>query len=97
MRCEIYQRCKYDTAASPGLLQPLPIPERIRQPITMNFIEGLPSSQGKNMIYVVIVDRLSKSTHFMAISHPYSAAESAQSFLENVFKLHGDSISNSFS
>ena len=40
------------------------------------------------MVFVV-VDRLSKAAHFMALSHPYSAKEVAQSFLDNVFKLHG--------
>jgi len=79
---------KYETATSPGLLQPLPIPESIWQHITMDFIEGLPMSYGKQVIFVV-VDRLSKAAHFMALSHPYSAREVAQSFLDNVFKLHG--------
>jgi len=72
---------------SPGLLQPLPIPGNIWQHITMDFNEGLPNSYGKQVIFVV-VDKLSKVAHFMTLSHPYSAKEVAQSFLENVFKLH---------
>jgi len=86
--CTTCQQNKYDTTASPGLLQPLPIPETIWQYIIMDFIEGLPISYGKQVIFVV-VDRLSKAAHFMALSHPYSAKEVAQSFLDNVFKLHG--------
>jgi len=82
------QQNKSDSAASPGLLQPLPIPENIWQHITMDFIEGLLSSYGKQVIFVV-VDRLSKAAHFMTLFHPYSAKEVAQSFLDNVFKLHG--------
>ena len=81
-------KCKYETKAFPGLLQPLPISDLIWQHITMDFIEGLPSSFGKQVIFVV-VDRLSKAAHFMALSHPYSAADVAQSFLDHVFKLHG--------
>jgi hypothetical protein len=54
----------------------------------MDFIDGLPSSRGKSTIFVV-VDRLSKYAHFMALSHPYTAVSIAQIFFENIFKLHG--------
>lgn len=40
------------------------------------------------MIFV-IVDRLSKAAHFLAMSHTYFANSVAQLFVENVFKLHG--------
>lgn len=86
--CDICQRCKPDLAASPGLLQPLPIPERIWDDISLDFIEGLPSSAGKQVI-LVVVDRLSKYAHFMPLSHPYTALDVAQLFLDNIFKLHG--------
>nr|KYP34432.1 Transposon Ty3-I Gag-Pol polyprotein [Cajanus cajan] len=61
----------------------------------MEFIKGLPIYYGKKVIFVV-VDRLSKAAHFMALSHPYTATEVAQSFMDNVFKLHGfpDSITS---
>ena len=42
----------------------------------------------KSTIFVV-VDRLSKSTHFLALSHPYTAKMVAEKFLEGVVKLHG--------
>ncbi|CAM8925392.1 unnamed protein product [Rhodiola kirilowii] len=86
--CDICQKNKYDTSAKPGLLQPLPVPEGIWQSISMDFIEGLPQSFGKHCI-LVIVDRLSKNAHFLAISHPYTAIEVAQIYMDNVFKLHG--------
>lgn len=54
----------------------------------MDFITGLPKSQGKNVIFVV-VDRLSKSAHFMPLSNPFSAIKVAQCYLDNLFKLHG--------
>ncbi|KAL6203482.1 hypothetical protein ACLB2K_027182 [Fragaria x ananassa] len=54
----------------------------------MDFVEGLPKSNGFNAI-MVIVDRLSKFTHFVVVTHPFSAADIADTFLRNIFRLHG--------
>lgn len=35
------------------------------------------------------MDCLSKYAHFLSLSHPYTAMEVAQAYLDNVFKLHG--------
>lgn len=72
-RCDICQRYKTENVAYPGLLQPLPIPNRIWEEISMDFIDGLPSSQGCTAIWV-LVDRLSKYAHFIPLAHPYTAS-----------------------
>lgn len=56
--------------------------------ISVDFIPGLPRSQGKDVIFVV-VDRLSKYAHFISLSHPFTSVQVAQVYLDNVFRLHG--------
>jgi hypothetical protein len=56
--------------------------------INMDFIEGLPKSNGKEVIFIV-VDRFNKYAHLMTLTHPYSAITVAKSLMENVYKLHG--------
>lgn len=53
-KCVVCQRNKYDTSASPGLLQPLPILVFLWINICMNFIEGLPNSKGKFVIWIIV-------------------------------------------
>lgn len=86
--CDVCRRVKADNSAYPGLLHPLPIPQKVWTDISMDFIEGLPKSHGKDVI-LVVVDRLSKYAHFIALSHPYSAISVAQLFLDQIYRLHG--------
>ena len=86
--CPVCQKNKSENTPYPGLLQPLPVPDMAWTHISMDFIEGLPKSQGKDVI-LVVVDRFTKYAHFISISHPYTAQDIVTIFLDNVFKLHG--------
>nr|GEZ88180.1 hypothetical protein [Tanacetum cinerariifolium]GEZ89220.1 hypothetical protein [Tanacetum cinerariifolium] len=83
----VCQRSKPDLAVYPGLLHPLPVPDLIWTEISMEFIEGLPLSNGKS-VNLVVVDRLNKYSHFVALSHPYIAVQVANAFMDHVYKLH---------
>ena len=87
-QCSICQHAKHSLQHPMGLLQPLPIPGGVWQDLTMDFIEGLPKSEGYSVI-LVVVDRLTKYAHFLPIRHPYTALMVAQTFLDTVVKLHG--------
>ena len=54
----------------------------------MDFITGLPPSRGLTIV-LVVVDRLTKSAHFGALSSPFSAVTAADLFVNMVVKLHG--------
>jgi hypothetical protein len=86
-KCEVYQCNKGETGKSLGTLQPLPIPPAIWKDISMEFITDLPKSGNKSVI-MVVVDRLSKYSHFCALQHPFTASTVDQLFMDQVFKLH---------
>jgi hypothetical protein len=86
--CSTCQANKDEQTHPVGLLQPLPIPEHKWEIISMDFITGLPKVQGKDCIFVV-VDRLMKFAHFFAIATDFSAAQVADLFFREVFRLHG--------
>jgi hypothetical protein len=86
--CVTCQQNKSEHALPAGLLQPLPIPEQKWERIYMEFITGLPKVQGKDCIYVV-VDRLTKFSHFYAIPTEYNVVQVANIFFREVFRLHG--------
>lgn len=87
-KCQVCQRNKTEGLAPAGLLHPLPTPMRIWEDITIDLIEGLLNSEGYNAI-MVIVDRLSKYSHFLGLKHPISAKDVVGLFVREVVRLHG--------
>ncbi|XP_045922098.1 uncharacterized protein LOC123981380 isoform X2 [Micropterus dolomieu] len=59
--------------------------------IALDFVTGLPPSQGNNTI-LTIVDRLSKSVHFVALPKLPTARETADLLVQHVFHLHGNPL-----
>ena len=87
-QCQVCQQTKHLHTHPAGLLQPLPIPEGAWQDLSMDFIEGLPKSEGYDVI-LVIVNRFTKYAHFVPIKHPFTAPTIARAVFDNVVKLHG--------
>ncbi|KAH0660902.1 hypothetical protein KY289_029650 [Solanum tuberosum] len=76
-----------------GAFQRLPIPEWKWERITMDFVVGLPrTSRGVDSIWV-IVDRLTKSAHFLPVHTTFSAERLARIYIREVVRLHGVPVS----
>lgn len=86
--CKVCQRVKYEAMTSASLLQPLSIPSKIWEDLSIYFIVGLSKVRGFDTI-LVVVDRLSKYGHFIAICHPYTARDIAGIFIREVVRLYG--------
>lgn len=86
--CPTCQQAKPERVRYPGLLQPLGTPSSAWQTVSLDFVEGLPPSQGFNCI-LVVVDLFSKYSHFVALKHPFSALLVAKLFMQHIYKLHG--------
>jgi len=68
---------------------PLQVPEWKWSHIAMDFVTGLPrSSRGHDAIWV-IVDRLTKSAHFLPIRIDYPMDKLAQVYLQEIIRIHG--------
>jgi hypothetical protein len=86
--CVTCQRNKSEHLHLAGLLLPLPVPTTVWVDVGMDFIEALPRVNGKYVI-LTVVDRFSKSCHFIPLAHPYSAESVARVFFAEVVRLHG--------
>ena len=87
-QCLVCQKVKMEHQRPAGLLQPLPIPERKWEDITMDFVTGMPRTPtGKDAIWV-IVDRLTRSAHFLAIKVDFSLERLARLYIKEIVRLH---------
>ena len=86
--CQQCQQVKAEHQKPSDLLEPLEIPEWKWENITMDFVSGLPRTQRGHDAIWVIVDRLTKFTHFLLISMKYSLEKLAKMYLNGIIRLH---------
>ena len=91
--CLTCQQVKFEHQRPTGLLQELPLPKWKWERITMDFVVGLPKTQKGHDSIWVIVERLTKSAHFLAVKTTYTVAQYAQMYLDSIVALHGVPVS----
>jgi IS30 family transposase len=87
--CDTCQRVKEEHQRPAGLLQPLKILEWKWEEIEMDFIVGLPRTQAGYDSIWVIVDRITKVAHFIAVKTTYSGVKLAELYMLRIVCLHG--------
>jgi hypothetical protein len=87
--CDTWQKVKADYMKPGGMLQPLSILEWKWDNISIDFIVGLPMTARKFDSFWVIVDRLSKSAHFIPVHTCYDARRYVEIYVACVLCLHG--------
>uniref|UniRef100_A0A9J7Y7Y2 Uncharacterized protein n=1 Tax=Cyprinus carpio carpio TaxID=630221 RepID=A0A9J7Y7Y2_CYPCA len=88
LACSVCAQNKVSNCPSIGQLQHLPIPSRPWSHIALDFVSGLPLSNGYTVI-LTVVDRFSKAVHFVPLPKLPSAKETAQLVIDHVFCIHG--------
>ncbi|KAK1413557.1 hypothetical protein QVD17_35332 [Tagetes erecta] len=92
-KCLTCSQVKSEHQKPSGLLQQLEIPVWKWEMITMDYITKLPrTSRGNNTIWV-IVDRLTKSAHFLPMKDTISMGKMAQLYVNKIVSLHGVPLS----
>jgi len=66
-KCLEFQKVKVGHKHPAGLLQPLPIPKWKREVVIMYFITNLPKTTKQHYSIMVVVDKLTKVSHFILV------------------------------
>ena len=83
------QQVKVERQHLAGLLQPFPIREWKWKFISMDFITGLPMTMRQHDSIMVVVDKLTKESHFIPVKSTYKTDAIAEIFVKEIFILHG--------
>ncbi|GKC84494.1 putative reverse transcriptase domain-containing protein [Tanacetum coccineum] len=87
--CLTCAKVKAEHQRPSSLLQQPEIPEWKWENITINFITKLPRTKSGHDAIWVVVDRLTKSAHFMAIREDYITAKLARLYIDEIVARQG--------
>ena len=88
-KCLTCQQVRIEHQRPGGELQPLSLPEWKWESVTMDFVSALPKTPTGSEVVWVIVDRLTKSAHFIPLRVGYSLEKLARLYVKEIVRLHG--------
>jgi hypothetical protein len=80
-RCLECQKVKDEQKHPIGLLQPFPIPEWKWEVVTMDFITKIPRTIKKHDFIMVVVEKLTKSSHFILVKSTHKVANIVEIYM----------------
>ena len=92
-RCLTCQQVKAEHQKPTGLLQPLEVAEWKWEHVTMDFVTHFPRTQQRHDTVWVIVDRLTKSAHFLAVRMTFALERFCRLYIQEIVRLHGVPVS----
>ena len=92
-RCLTCQQVKAEHQKPAGLLQPLEVAEWKWEHVMMDFVTHLPRTQQKHDAVWVIVDRLMKSAHFLAVRMTFTLERFCRLYIREIVRLNGVPVS----
>jgi hypothetical protein len=87
--CDTCQRVKASHLKVAGTLQPLLVPTWKWEDICMDFIVGFPNTFRYHDSIWVIMDRLTKTAHFLPVHTTYKTEKYAKIYIDQIVRLHG--------
>ena len=92
-RCNVCNRIKAEFQRLARMLKHLDVPMWKWESISMDFIVGLPQTpKGHDSIWVII-DRLTKGAHFIAVRNDYRTEKLIDLYVDNILRLQGAPVS----
>ena len=92
-KCSTCQQVKIEHQRPSGVMQEFSIPTWKWEEVNMDFVIGFPLSPRHHYSIWVVVDRLTKSAHFLLVHSSYTAEDYAKLYIQELVRLHGVSLS----
>ena len=93
LRCLTCHQIKAEHQKPVGLLQPLEVAEWKWEHVTMDFVTHLPQTPQRHDAVWAIVDRLTKSAHFLAVRMTFTLKRFCRLYIREIVWLHGVPVS----